>query len=425
MDLPPELRTAMLGKLVTESPSDPIADRVIRSMTNADLSRALVELGEGSDDAVALAERLARTGVRMPDIVDLTAALRAGHVDASTIVAGIEQIGTPAADVHPGSVTEALGAYLVATAPDDVRSLQWLADSEREQATSVGIATLQDYLSLENDRHQFDQVAQVWVDATCEALRSRSDRRIRELLAAVEGIVVPGDGRAFSTVFAPAVLRPDVVRTLVRESAAPGAPSTSQLLEPFGGPALTTLFDQLADEDDRGHRAALLGILRSLAPGRSGAVIDRLRDPRWYVVRNAVNVVRHSGDPGTLDLLAEAAQHSAEAVRREAVWGLLAGGPAALPHLVAAASSTDASVRRLTVEALGSMQTSEAAGALAKIVVARGDLVTRRLALERLGTNRTREASEHLHGLGMRRAPRVPRSLRRRARALARAWRPS
>jgi hypothetical protein len=425
LDLPLELRTAVLGKLVAEASSDPLAERLIRSMTNAELTRALVDLGDGGDDAVSLAERLAEAGVRMPDIVDLTTALRAGHEDASTIIAGLEQIGTPVDDLQPGTVTEALANYLVATAPDDLRSMRWLADSEREQSRSVGIATLQDYLLLETDPHQFDQVAQAWVEATREALRTRSDRRVRELLAAVEGIKVPGDKRAFSAVFVPGVLRSDVVKALMADPEGTDTPSATEMLEPFGEPAVASLFDQLADEDDRGRRAALLGVLRSLAPGRSGAVADRLRDPRWYVVRNAVNVLRHTGDPGALDLLASAAQHAAEAVRREAVWGLVSGGPTALPHLVAAASSPDESVRRLTVEALGGMHSPESAAALSGIVAAGRDLATRRLALERLGTNRAPEAPEHLRALGARGGPRLPRSLRRRARTLATARRSS
>jgi HEAT repeat protein len=155
-----------------------------------------------------------------------------------------------------------------------------------------------------------------------------------------------------------------------------------------------------------------------LAPGRTAAVADRLRDPRWYVVRNAVNVLRHAGDAEALGLLAAAAQHTADAVRREAVWGLVAGGPAALPHLVAAASSPDPSVRKLTVEALGGLTNPEAAEALAGIVRSGGDLATRKLALERLGSSRAlgaRGVLERLAGSG--RA--LPRALRRRSRALA------
>src|SRR5439155_20515548 len=48
LDLPLELRTAVLGKLVAEASSDPLAERLIRSMTNAELTRALVDLGDGA-----------------------------------------------------------------------------------------------------------------------------------------------------------------------------------------------------------------------------------------------------------------------------------------------------------------------------------------------------------------------------------------
>jgi HEAT repeat protein len=297
--------------------------------------------------------------------------------------------------------------------------MQWLAEAEREQSASVGIASLQDYLALERDRHQFDQVAEVWVESMREALRDRADRRVRELLTAVEGIKVPGDDRAFSAVFVPATLRADVIVSLMTDPEKEGRASAVQMLEPFGEWGIEALFDQLAEENDRGRRAALLGVIRSLVPGRIGAVAARLGDHRWYVVRNAVNVLRHTGDPQVLDLLAGAAQHESDPVRREAVWGLVSGGPAALPHLVAAASSSDGSVRRMTVEALGTMPVAEAADALAGIVVSGRDLGTRRLALERLATNRAPESADQLQALVAKRRPKLPRSLRRRARVLA------
>ena len=418
LDLPADLRTAVVGRLVGEAASDPLAERLIRSMTNAELTRALVELGGDGDEAVVLARRLADAGVRLPEIVDLTAALRAGREDASTIIAGLEQIGTPTDDLRADSVSDALASYLVATEAEDVRSICWLAEAEQEQATAIGIATLQDYLALERDRHQFDQVASTWVASVRAAVVGRSIRRVHELLTATEGITVPGDDRPFAAVFVSAVLRPEVVAALIADAEPDDAVAVADVLEPFGEPGVAALFDLLADEEDRGRRAALLGVLRRLAPGRTAAVADRLRDPRWYVVRNAVNVLRHAGDPEALDLLAAAAQHTADAVRREAVWGLVAGGPAAMPHLVAAASSPDASVRRLTVEALGGLHAPEAAEALAGIVRSGGDLATRKLALERLGTSRApgaRGGLERLAGSG--RA--LPRALRRRARALA------
>lgn len=422
--LPAGLRRAVVARLIEDVAHDPIAGRLIGSMSNAELTRALVDLGRDGREPVQIAERLAEIGVRLPEIVDFTAALQAGHEEADTIFAGLDRIGSPTDDVgSAASVSEALAAYLVATEQEDLRSMRWLAAAEQEQASSVALATLQDYLSLERDPHQFERVTDVWVEATRKAVRARDPRRVRELIAAVEGSRLPGDDRPFLDVCAPRALERSVVMALLNGESEVDEQPVISVLALFGDGGVDALFDLLAEEEDRGRRAAMLGILRQLAPGRVGPVATRLADPRWYVVRNAVNVLRHSGDPDVLDLLAGAARHTAEAVRREAVYGLVAGGVAAVPHLAALATAPDEAIRRLSVEALGGLAAPDAAAALSAIVAASGDVGTRRLALDALVDHPAPEALEDLERFAGRSRPRLPRSLRKHARALLRARR--
>jgi len=88
-ELPAELRRSLVDRLVERVRTDPVAERLIGTMSNAELTRALIDLGrDGRRDPVQLARQLAQAGVRRLDIVDLTAALAAGHEDAGTIVMG-------------------------------------------------------------------------------------------------------------------------------------------------------------------------------------------------------------------------------------------------------------------------------------------------------------------------------------------------
>ena len=420
--LPEELRRSVIGKLVGQGTSDLLAKRLIGSLSNAELSRAIVGFGGEGHEPVEVAQRLADAGIRMPDIVDFTAALQAGFEDGATILAGLEQIGSPVEGLEPGSsVADALGEHLLVSEPGDLRALRELSMAGEQQGTALGLATLQDYLSLEHEPDQFELVAEVWAETTREALLRRDHLRVMELVSTVEASRDPRDGWSFLEAYTALVIDETVVAELVDGDADPDGPTPFILLAPFGESAVDVLFEELAAEEDRGRRAALLGLLRQLAPGRAGPVVRRLEDARWYVVRNAVNVLRYSRHPRSLDLMAQAARHAAEGVRREAVFGLAAGGEAAAPYLGALAVGPDASVRLLAIQALSGLAAPEAATALSATVTGSRDVETRRLALDALADHPSEEAASALWAFSRRSRPRLPRSLRRRAQALIRA----
>jgi HEAT repeat protein len=419
--LPPELRRSVIGKLVEQTADDLLAERLVGSLSNTELSRAIVGLAGEGREPVEMARRLAETGVRMHDIVDFTAALQAGFEDAETIFAGLEQIGSPIDRLEGSSVSDALAEHLLATEPADLRDLHDLSVAGREQGNALGLATLKDYFLLETEPVQFELVAEVWARTTRKAVLRRDQRRVLELVSVMEGSRNPLDGRSFLEAYGPLVVDREVVSALVAGDGVSEGPDVFMLLAPFGEKAVDALFEELAEEEDRGRRAALLGLLRQLVPGRADPVVRRLKDPRWYVVRNAVNVLRYSRHPGSLDLLAEAARHAAEGVRREAVFGLAAGGVAAVPHLSALAVGPDAAVRLLAIQALGGLAAPEAATALANVVSGSKDIETRRRALDALAGHPSAEAASALAAFSTRSRPRLPRALRRHAQALVRA----
>lgn len=114
------------------------------------------------------------------------------------------------------------------------------------------------------------------------------------------------------------------------------------------------LLELLAETGDRAVRKSLLSVL-----GAEGGVPGQhlgpfLQDPRWYVVRNAVQLTAGSRDPELPGQLERLLRHPDARVRREVMRTLetLGGGPA-LPVLAKALADEDSSVRTMAVRSLG------------------------------------------------------------------------
>jgi hypothetical protein len=432
-DLPPDLRRSFVDLAIERVREDPVAERLIGTMSETELTRALVDLGsDGRRDPVQLARQLASAGVRHLDIVDLTAALAAGHEEAGTIIAGLEQLGIDlsqqrTAALAAGSVTEALSEYLTATEADDARSVRAAMGRGQGQDRSNALLALRDYLSLETDPERVGEVLDVWAEELRDALRDRDARRIDVLLPPVRGALAGPDeehGSLFEA-YARRALDRDLILDLVASEAESGEAGTlPDLLEPFGDLGVEVFMDLLADEDDRERRAQMLGVLRRTVRGHVRPVAARLKDPRWYVVRNAVTLLGSAGGAEVLGRLAGAAEHESPAVRREVATALvMAGGPSAIPHLRHLALEGPEDVRRLAVSALGTLAGSEAAVVLGDIARERGaERALRIQALEELA--RHPEGEEVLRELGTR-AGGLTWGFRRQVRALLRRRRGS
>jgi hypothetical protein len=427
-ELPPELRRSLVELLVDRVREDPLAERLIGSMSNGELTRALVDLGrDGRRDPVELATHLAAAGIRHLDIVDLTAALEAGREEAGTILAGLEEVGVdltqPGTDAPGASVTDALAGYLAATERDDVRTLQATLPRTDEQRQASALLALRDYLALEADTERLGEVLSLWAEGLQGALRERDPARVRELLESVRE-ALRGSGEERGSLFGAYVrqaLSPEAVLALVASARNEGdGASAPEVLEPFGDHGVEVLLDLLADEGDRERRALLLGALRQVARGHLTPVMSRLQDPRWYVVRNAANLLGNVGGAEVMEQLAGATRHQSAQVRKEAVKALVvAGGVNAVPHLRVLAAEGPQDVRATAVAVLGAILAPEAAAALGEIARSNADRALRRQALDELAEGR--EGRDVLRTLSAGDGrPRLPWSLRRHARRLLR-----
>jgi hypothetical protein len=419
---PDDVRRSLVELLVERVAEDPLAQRLIGAMSNAELTRALVDLGrDGRRDPVELARSLAANGVRHLDIVDLTSALEAGQEEAGTIVAGLERLGIDLSGPRiSGSVTDVLAEYLSATGSDDARSVnRALGDAEEQQASLLAFA---DYLSLEADLERLGEVLDGWASALGHSLRERDRSRIGVLVdAARRPLANAGDDR--SALFETSARNALDVDALLELAPPPeeGEPSPLPgLLAPFGDLGVDVLLDALAEAEDRDRRALLLSVLRQAASGHVGPVAARLDDPRWYVVRNAVTLLGSAGGADVLDSLAHVARNGAPPVRREAARSLvLAGGPAAAPHLVDLAVNGGDEIEHLAVVALAALTGPEAASALAEIARTSSSRALRQEALDVLGGRPDSDALLEDLASGATR-PRLPWALRRHARRLLR-----
>jgi hypothetical protein len=419
---PDEVRRSLVQLLVDRVAEDPLAQRLVGAMSNAELTRALVDLGrDGRRDPVELARRLAAAGVRHLDIVDLTSALEAGHEEAGTIVAGLEQLGIDLSGPSvSGSVTDVLAEYLAATRGEDARAMhRGLGDAEEEQASLLAFA---DYLALESDLERVGEVLDGWAEAVGGSLRQGDRARLGVLVdAARRPLSDAGDDRsALFETSARHALDEDVLLELAPPPAEGEASALPMLLAPFGDLGVEVLLDLLADEEDRDRRALLLAVLRQAAAGHVGPVAARLDDPRWYVVRNAVTLLGAAGGPDVLERLATVARHGAPEVGREAARSLvLAGGPAAAPYLLDLAIHGGDEMGRLALVALAALTGSESAAAIAEVARSSSSKPLRQEALDVLAGRV--DGGPFLEDLAAGSTkPKLPWGLRRHTKALLR-----
>jgi len=433
--LPPLPRRALSAILLDRIRKDPLAERVIGTMTDAQLARLLVDVGSGgSSDPVDRATRLVELGVRRDDLVDLTVALAGGRVEGGTIIAGLDRVGITEPEEAPAkrvagspvlrTVSSLLARGLVSMSQDDVRSIREAFPASDEDQRLVAFDALSDYLRIEGDLDRLGEVLGVWVGETTATLQRRDEAHLDYLVRAARA-AFDGENEAEKQALVAASIRRALSEDMLTELVSVGDEETKgesaiRLLEPFGGLGVERLLDELARERDRGRRALFLRVLVGVARGHPELVARRLSDSRWYVARNAVTVLYRSGGQDAVPWLVKATHHGEPAVRREAIRGLVAvAGSASLGELVLLAQDPDQSVRTTLVTSLGTLMETEACRGLGRLAFALRDQGERRRALDALAAHPDPVALDVLRGLAASRArPRLPRKQRRYARGL-------
>ncbi|MDO9557078.1 MAG: HEAT repeat domain-containing protein [Coriobacteriia bacterium] len=158
----------------------------------------------------------------------------------------------------------------------------------------------------------------------------------------------------------------------IYEPSTPEHEASRRFLDALGEHAIQPLLEILADEPDMAGRKALVDLLSGLA----GDYIERLgshvTDPRWYFVRNVVNILAATHAASVLPYLNRTLRHGDARVRRETIRALLGiRDRMAEEMLVAALGDDDEQNVRLAARYLGTSGVRGAVCALSE--VARGD----------------------------------------------------
>jgi HEAT repeat protein len=143
------------------------------------------------------------------------------------------------------------------------------------------------------------------------------------------------------------LLSPEAVRkavdALLQLDAHTMAPIMAQYFEFIGEPAARLLVNLLGDEPDRKRRARLLEMIRSMGDRALPAVLEGLRSPQWFLVRNTLNLLADMGGASAMKAVEVSLDHPDARVRRTAVRTLWkVGGPASVPRLLDTFQVSDA-----------------------------------------------------------------------------------
>lgn len=137
----------------------------------------------------------------------------------------------------------------------------------------------------------------------------------------------------------------------------------AEVMKRAGSRAINYLIDRLADEEDRGTRARLVSLLKEMEQAGSPAFTARLKDPRWFLVRNVVHILGEVGDPSVLGELSEVGKHPDARVRKELVRAYMRiGGDRCEELILGMLADADRSIRVAAVNALPATKGRLAAG---------------------------------------------------------------
>lgn len=260
----------------------------------------------------------------------------------------------------------------------------------RAEAEDNEVEALLARMEREPDDERFRELARRLV-RECESLMAREE--CERLLPVVGGLLRQGTDEGQSLVRRGYAL-------LAFEQAAGGtmAEFLAQRVEERGGEerdflhaifrelgprAVGPLVERLSLAQSLVARKNLAAALVAVGEEAVNLLAAKLRDERWYVVRNVAAILGEIGYGGSVGELRESLRHPDGRVRREALRSLAAiGGPEAGEALVALVADRDPAVRRQVVVSLGILRSARGVEPLCAILAER-DLFLRSLALKR------------------------------------------
>jgi HEAT repeat protein len=153
----------------------------------------------------------------------------------------------------------------------------------------------------------------------------------------------------------------------------------TKFLAQLGPSAAPTLCGMLGEIEEMKLRRAICEALVISCKSNIAILLDRLSDPRWYVVRNILYILGRIAHQGVERALGDALTHNDVRVRKEAIRAL--GGidsPASRAYLNSSLRDSDTGIRILVAQLLAS-RTDERAARIIWSVIESPEFLTRDL----------------------------------------------
>lgn len=279
------------------------------------------------------------------------------------------------------------------------------APPSSEDHTATGVKVVRGLMSLAADGSgSLAKVATVWAAKAAEAIRAGDLAVADTWLLAAGGLGLgPAEQNTLLAALAEQV-DPPLVERVVTLMAQGGSPDGAVVLKAAPLFLIDGLIERIAGTEEAGRRKPLVEALVELAPHRPDALLRRLDDPRWYVVRNLVHALGRSHRPDLGRPLRDLLGHEDRRVRREVLRALpRLGGTPPVEVLLAALDDPHEDVRGEALVQLARAEDPSIDRELAGRLRAAGDQQTKLTAVAALGRRRTAASGRELTRLARRR----------------------
>jgi len=372
------------GRLAVNGLVMPQALAGVRELADRLASHAIVEISIEEDAAPSELLTLARLLAVGPGSAD-------NAEDAARNLSELE-----------GKTVHVLLAGPAPAAPAPATEPEPSSEPVEAPATGAGRAQqLWDQLAVATDPHEAQRLLEDLAFVAEQATREGRTDEVAEKFALLLDVEAQVDDQAIRPAFVMAVRRltkPTILRPIARQlvSDPAHADRTERILQRCGQDGVDAVVDQFLGARSHAERQVFRDVLSRLTAARE-SLVQMLSDPRWYVVRQAADLLSELGPHDSERALADLLRHSDERVRRAVTRALgRIDSQFAVDALARALTDVDAKVRVEGVAGLVARKGSRAGSVLASATDAETDLEVQFALLAALGRVATPETVSKL-----------------------------
>lgn len=238
----------------------------------------------------------------------------------------------------------------------------------RSDDQRAALLALRDLLQIEERPERFRRILRAWAGKVTAAIRSGDFAGAGLWMrAVVENPTFPAEFALYVTETIKDLSRPDLLDDMVKALAKAGdPPSAAGLLSSWGEPLVEYLVGGMVVSEPPVNRRHLVEYLGMAARNDVRLITPRLRDPRWFIVRNVATAVGKAGRESAIPSLRAVIDHSDDRVRVEVIRALAALEPdGGIATLTQALDDPSQRVRNAAVSLLRANPADEVVAAVA------------------------------------------------------------